>query len=83
MKKEAFLDSVYTLEPKSSIFEQKWTGHWNYQWGNQTSPCASGQYKWRQENENIYTVQEKDGSIWFMDKEAFNDFIKQNISILP
>ena len=81
MKKEAFLDSVYTVEPKSAT--QKWTGHWNFQWGSRISTCGSGQYKWRQENKNTYTVQDKDGTIWFMDKEAFNDFIKQNISILP
>lgn len=79
MRKDAFLDSVYTLEPKSSI--QKWSGHWNYQWGNQYCPGRSGQSRWRKEGENSYTVQDKDGVIWIMDEEAFNEFIggKENV----
>ncbi len=73
MKKEVFLDSIYTMEPKSSM--QKWSGHWNYQWGSRISPMVSNQYKWRKEGENNYTVQDKDGVIWKMDEEAFSDFM--------
>ena len=73
MKKEAFLDSIYTMEPKSAI--QTWSGHWNYQWGSRISPNVSNQYRWRQEGEDNYTVQDKDGVIWKMDEEAFNEFI--------
>ena len=72
MKKEVYLDSIYTVEPKSAT--QKWTGHWNFQWGSRISPNVSGQCKWRQEKENQYIVQDKDGVIWIMDKEAFNEF---------
>ena len=73
MKKEAFLDSVYTMEPKSSL--QGWSGHWNYQWCGRISPDVSSQCKWRKEGENNYTVQDMDGIIWKMDEEAFNEFI--------
>ena len=72
MKKEAFLDSIYTMEPKSSI--SKWDMHWNYQWGSRTDVCGQGQCKWRKEKENQYIVQDKDGVIWIMDEEAFNEF---------
>ena len=70
MKKEAFLDSLYTLEPKS--FMSLWMGHWQYQWGSRISPNVSGQCKWRKEEEDKYIVQDKDGVIWIMDEEAFN-----------
>lgn len=61
------------MEPRSTM--QKWTGHWNYQWGNRISVSAVVKPKWRMDGDDIYTVQDRNGMIWKMDKEAFEEFM--------
>lgn len=74
--KKVFINSVYTMEPKSTM--KAWDNHWNYEWSGRNSLDNETKIKWRHEFEDIYTVQDKNGIIWRMSKDELVKFLKEN-----
>jgi hypothetical protein len=74
--KNVFLNSVYTMEPNTTI--RAWDNHWNYEWSGRNSIDLPEKIKYRVENDNTYIVKDKNGIVWRMDKEDFDTFIKEH-----
>lgn len=74
--REVFINSIYTVEPKSTILA--WSDHWNYKWKGRNSSDFNSKIKWRHEFGDIYIVQDKNGIVWRMSKVELDNFLLEN-----
>ena len=73
MKRELLLDSIYTVEPKSS--HNDWRNHWNYKWRGRNLSRNISRIRWRHEYGEIFTVIDAEGKVWQMCEEELKKFI--------